>query len=95
MIMNRLIEITEAFTEGEKKYKEIMESEECVGFLANEYYGTDNICGDMTNRTADGDNLQYMKFLIKEKKIEGDFEKTYYGCGSCSCNGRCDYRLRQ
>lgn len=77
MIMNRLIEITEAFTEGEKKYKEIMESEECVGFLANEYYGTDNICGDMTNRTADGDNLQYMKFLIKEKKLDGMMQLIY------------------
>lgn len=77
MIMNRLIEIAEAFTEGEKKYKEIMASDECMQFCANEYYGGGNICGDMTNRTADGDNLQYMKFLIRRKKLGGMMQLIY------------------
>lgn len=75
--MNRLTEIAEAFTEGEKKYKEIMASDECMRFCANEYYGGGNICGDMANRTAEGDNLQYMKFLIRRKKLGGMMQLIY------------------
>ena len=74
--MSRLNELLEAYRDGEKQYIEISASVSCREFCTDEVYcmgsGPDQI-----NRIGNGDNLQYMEYLIKDQKLKGKFQLIY------------------
>ncbi|MGN0703759.1 MAG: DNA-methyltransferase [Lentihominibacter sp.] len=74
--MSRLNELLEAYRDGEKQYREISASASCREFCTDEVYcmgsGQDQI-----NRIGNGDNLQYMEYLIKDQKLKGKFQLIY------------------
>lgn len=71
--MNKLLDVAHAYEEGRALFEEIMSSDECVRFNTSEIYGLKGT----DNRIVAGDNLEYMKFLIKEKEMSGKLQLIY------------------
>lgn len=74
--MSRLNELLEAYRDGEKQYIEISASVSCREFCTDEVYCMGS-GPDQLNRIGNGDNLQYMEYLIKDQKLKGKFQLIY------------------
>lgn len=78
--MSMLCDLVQAFEEGKKQFEEIMESQECCGFKIDEIY---NIASEIyseaipPNRVVWADNLEYMEYLLKERKMKGEIQLIY------------------
>lgn len=73
---SRISQLLNALDEGRRQFDEIIASEECSVFFRDEMYGQagDENC-DST--VAAGDNLEYMKYLLKKKNMKGKFQLIY------------------
>lgn len=78
--MSVLLDIVHAFEEGRKQFELIIANGKNKCFAVEEIY-----CNSEThyaetipeNRIVCGDNLDYMEYLIKEKKMQGKFQLVY------------------
>lgn len=74
--MSSLSVLAEAFREGVREYREITESDSYCDFTVDEiYHSADN--QEILNRIGNGDNLQYMNYLIKKHDMKGKFQLIY------------------
>lgn len=69
--MLKLTELAEAYEAGEKIYADALESEDTPVFCTEEEYG------EALDTIAQGDNLKYMIYLLKEKNMAGKLQLIY------------------
>jgi len=73
--MSMLLDVAHAYEEGKVLFEDIMASDDCREFNVCEIY---NQCeNDANNRIVSGDNLEYMKFLLKKKDMGGKLQLIY------------------
>lgn len=77
--MNRILEVANALTEGREAYESIMELEGCISFGVDEIYypGKGDRRSDGSGIVASADNLEYMEYLLKKKKMAGKIQLIY------------------
>ena len=78
--MSRIQDIQNALTKAEDMFQEIMKNDNCVIFETDEIYspGSDlRVAPDNLNVLAQGDNLEYMEYLLKEKDMAGKVQLIY------------------
>lgn len=74
--MNTLNILIRAFREGEELYNKMAAADTCSEFSADEIYCTSD-AEEAINSIGNGDNLKYMDYLIKGKKLKGKFQLIY------------------
>lgn len=73
--MSSISDIAEAYREGKKLYKEVLLREVYPHFMMTELYGENK--GEILNTVAEGDSLEYMDHLIKDKHMAKRFQLIY------------------
>ena len=73
--MSSISDIAEAYREGKKLYKEVLSREVYPHFMMTELYGENK--GEILNTVAEGDSLEYMDHLIKDKHMAKRFQLIY------------------
>lgn len=71
LIMLKLTELTDAYEEGQEIYHKAREDADTACFRTEEEYGRP------LNTIAQGDNLEYMIYLLREKDMAGKLQLIY------------------
>lgn len=75
--MSRIHDLLNALDKGRELFEEIMGRESVPTFGVEEIYNADNGDCEPANSLVAGDNLRYMEYLIKEKKMAGQIQLIY------------------
>jgi len=71
--MTAFADVVKAFENGRRQYEELMSRTYTAQFEQQEMYN----CGDDVNTAAQGDNLEYMLHLLKNKNMAGKLQLIY------------------
>lgn len=73
--MSSIHDIINAYKDGKDQYQEVLSRKTIPDFKVSEIYGKEK--GEPVDTVAEGDSLEYMDFLIKEKDLSDKFQLIY------------------
>lgn len=75
--MLSLTDIAEAYEAGRQLYNDTLNTSDCGSFRTEKIYGKERDGAGIYNYLATGDNLEYMRYLIKKRNMAGKLQLVY------------------